>query len=815
MVITDLKELNMRLANFKKNSIAVMVTASLSTMAFAQANAAQEDQTDSDQLIEEQGIDRITVSARKKVESVQDIGVALTSLNGDDIINLGLNKTEDLVRVVPSLDIKQANGQGNVNITLRGVGLNDYSSTTSPTVGVYVDEIFLPYTGMLSFGMFDIERVEVLKGPQGTLYGRNTTGGAITFASARPLNDTTGYAELTYGNYDTIEGRGAINFAITDDLSFRFAAIHRNQGESFYTNYIAPDGYFGAFGTEGLNPATDEQRNFGSSKMTAWRASTLYEGDGVEILANIHGGTSSYPVVPIEHFGGFSADDLTTPCYTGSQPLSNSNGCFDFIGHADPEETGNYGGYYQIFPKNEIDTLGGAIKVDIELGDSTLTSVTGFEQFERDSIDDVSANPVPEYLEIETTDEIDVFSQEIRLTGSVNSIDYIVGAFYSKDDISGVYRADAELLVGGLFAEAFGDPSLADAAFDLAHTVDQETTTYALFSNFDYAISDDLSAVFGLRYTSEEKDFQAATLATPQNDFAVGVTEAVMGPGEPGILLSDSGLNYGVNGEVVATPDNNNYDVTDVSGSIGLEWKVEDDVLLYGTLSKGFKSGGWFGYFAFDFPELGRYDEETLTAYEFGVKSRVLDGDLQFNASAFYYDYSDFQALVETTLGFKLDNVDSASLSGLESEIWYTGIDDLTLRWAVGLLNSDINDPSGRYDGNEMANAPDLTTNFFATYNIDLENGALLALHFDAKYSGEMWKSADNSPYAFSDSFTLLNTRVSYTTADTDWEFAAYIKNITDESYITQGFEQAGDFGANQAYFNEPRTFGVTARYEF
>ena len=779
----------MRLSNFKMNSLAFAITASMCTSAYAQDKDVQENQ----KQIEGEGIERISISARKKIASVQDIGVALTSLNADDILNLGLNKTEDLIRVVPSLDIKQANGQGNVNITLRGVGLNDYSSTTSPTVGVYVDEIFLPYTGMLSFGMFDIERVEVLKGPQGTLYGRNTTGGAITFASAKPVNDNTGYAELSFGDYDTVEARGAVNFAINDELSIRIAGINRNQGESFYTNYIAPEGYFGAFGSESLNPSTDQQENFGSSKMTAWRASALYEGKNVEVLANIHGGTSSFPITPIEHFGGYLPEDGVTPCYTGTQLLSNSNGCVDFIGHADPEVTGNYGGYYQTFPKNEIDTLGGAIKVDIELGDVTLTSVTGFEQYERDSIDDVLANPVPEYLEIMTTDEIDVFSQELRLSGSVEKLDYILGAFYSKDEIKGIYHADAELLVGGLFAEAFGDPSLADAAFDLDHEVDQETTTYALFSNFDYALADDLSAVFGLRYTSEEKTFQAGTQATPKNDFAVAVTEAVMGPGEAGIVLSDSGLNYDENGELIGTPENNNYDVSNVSGSLGLEWKIEDDVLLYGTVSKGFKSGGWFGYFAFDFPELGGYEEESLTAYEFGIKSRVLDGDVQFNASTFYYDYSDFQALVETTLGFKLDNVESATLSGLETELWYTGVDNLTLRWAIGLLNSDIDDPSGRYDGNEMANAPDFTSNFFATYLIELDNGGEINLHLDTKYSGEMFKSADNSPYAFSESFTLINTRVTYTPVDGNWQIAAYIKNITDESYITQAFEQAGD----------------------
>jgi len=770
---------------------------------------AQEAETGIDsQKIKEEGIERITISARKKVESVQDVGVAITSLNGDDLENLGINKTEDLVKVVPSLDIKQANGQGNVNITLRGVGLNDYSSTTSPTVGVYIDEIFLGYTGMLSFGLFDVERVEVLKGPQGTLYGRNTTGGAVTFATAKPVNDeANGYIDVTLGNYDTSEVRGAISVGLTDELSVRFAGIHREQGESFYTNHLVTDAENFDF------TPTGKTENFGSSTLDAYRFSVLYEGGDVEVYANIHGGKQEFPVIPIEHFGGFDAN--FNPCYTGSEPLSNANGCSDFVGYSDNESTGNYGGHYQDFPKNEVDTLGGVLKVDIELGSATFTSVTGYESYERNSIDDVSANPIPEYLELYMYDDIEEFSQEFRLVGEIGKLEYIVGAFYSKDEIMGDYHAESELLIGGLFAEAFDDPSLVDAAFDLDNDIKQETTTYALFSHFEYAIEDNLSAIFGLRYTGEEKTFTSMTWASPMNDFAEAVTEFVMGPGMPGILLSDSGLNWAANGDLIETPENNTYDITNVSGLVGVEWKIQDDVLLYGTVSNGFKSGGWFGSFAFDFPEVEQYKEEKLVAYEMGIKSRLADGDIQFNASAFYYDYSDFQALVETTLAFKLANVDSAKLMGMEAELWYTGIENLTLNAALGLLDTEITDPTGLYDGNEMANAADLTFNLLAVYDIELESGGLISLQGDMKYSGDMYKSAANTPYAYSESFTIANARVTYTNDDEVWSVSAYVKNITDESYITQAFEQANDFGANQAFYSEPRTFGVSVKYRF
>lgn len=770
-------------------------------------NSVYAQETD-EQIIEEEGVERITISARKKVESVQDVGVAVTSLNGDDLENLGINKTEDLVKVVPSLDIKQANGQGNVNVTLRGVGLNDYSSTTSPTVGVYIDEIFLGYTGMLSFGLFDVERVEVLKGPQGTLYGRNTTGGAVTFATAKPVNDeANGYINVTLGDYQSSEVKGAVSIGLTDEFSVRFAGIHREQGESYYTNHLVADAENFDF------TPTGKTENFGGSSLDAYRISALYEGQGVEVYANVHGGKQEFPTIPIEHFGGF--DGNLNPCYTGTQPLSNANGCADFVGYADNESTGNYGGHYQSFPKNEIDTLGAVLKVDIEIGDATFFSVSGYESYERNSIDDVSANPIPEYLELYMYDDIEEFSQEFRLIGAIGPLDYTVGVFYSKDEIIGDYHAEAELLIGSLFADAFGDPSLVDAAFDLDNDIKQETSTYALFSHFEYQVVDNVSAIFGLRYTKEEKTFSSATWATPKNDFAVGVTEFVMGAGSPGILLSDSGLNMDSNGDIIETPENNDYDVTNVSGQVGVEWKVEDDVLLYGTVSKGFKSGGWFGSFAFDFPEVEQYEEETLIAYEAGFKSRLADGDVQLNASAFYYDYSDFQALVETTLAFKLANVDAAKLMGLEAEFWYTGFENFTLNAAIGLLDSEISDPTGLYDGNEMANAADITFNLMGVYEIELESGAIISLQGDAKYSSDMYKSAANSAYAFSEAFTIANARVTYSNAEDTWSIAAYIKNITDESYITQAFEQANDFGANQAFYSEPRTFGVSFNYNF
>lgn len=794
----------MRHSKFKLNHLTQAILVSSLIMAGMPAFGQNGEKKD----IKEDGIERITVSARKTVESVQDVGVAVTSLNADDINNLGISKTEDLVKVVPSLDIKQANGQGNVNVTLRGVGLNDFSSTTSPTVGVYVDEIFLGYTGMLSFGLFDVERIEVLKGPQGTLYGRNTTGGAVTFATAKPVNDeANGYIHLSLGNFDASEVRGAVSLGLTDELSVRFAGIHREQGESFYTNHLVSDAENFDF------TPTGQTENFGSSKLDAFRLSALYEGDDIEVYANIHGGEQKLPVLPIEHFGGFDSDG--NACYTGSQPLSNANGCADFVGYADNESTGNYGGHYQNFPKNNVDTLGAVIKVDVEVGEATFTSVTGYESYERSSIDDVSANPIPEYLELTMLDDIDEFSQEFRVVGSVDKLNYIVGLFYSDDEIVGTYHADAELLVGSLFADAFGDPTLVDAAFDLDSNVKQETTTYAVFSNFEYHLQDDLSAIVGLRYTKEDKTFSSATLATPKNDFAVGVTDFVEGPGAPGILLSDSGLNIDANGDRVETPANNEYEQKNLSGSVGLEWKVQDDILLYTTVSTGFKSGGWFGSFAFDFPEVEQYQEEKLVAYEAGFKSKFWDGDVQFNASAFYYDYSDFQALVATTLSFKLANVDSAKLKGLEAEIWYTGIDNFTVNAALGILDTEITDPTGLYDGNEMANAADVTFNVLAVYDIELEGGAVISLQGDAKYSGDMFKSAANSPYEFSESFTISNARISYTTVDSNWSVAAYVKNITDESYITQAFEQANDFGANQAFFSEPRTYGFSVNYTF
>ena len=219
--------------------------------------------------------------------------------------------------------------------------------------------------------------------------------------------------------------------------------------------------------------------------------------------------------------------------------------------------------------------------------------------------------------------------------------------------------------------------------------------------------------------------------------------------------------------------------------------------------------------FRFYFPEVEQYEEEKLIAYEAGVKSRMANGNIQLNASAFYYDYTDFQALVETTLAFKLANVDSAALMGMEAEIWYTGVENLTLNAAIGLLDTEISDSTGLYDGNTMANAADVTLNVMAVYEIEMENGGIISLQGDAKYSSDMYKSAANTQYAFSEAFTIANARVSYTPSEGNWTVAAYVKNITDESYVTQAFEQANDFGANQAFFSEPRTFGASFNYTF
>jgi iron complex outermembrane receptor protein len=694
-------------------------------------------------------IEEVVVTAQKREQSLRQVGLNVSAFTEDQIEALRIEIPNDIAHHVPNVDITSQLGTENQVVTIRGIGLNDFSANLSPSVGVYLDEVFLASPAMVRFAVFDIERVEVLKGPQGTLYGRNTTGGAINFITRQPGAEREGYVRGGYGNFDTFEGEGAFTLPLSDSASVRVAGIYHNQDDSFFTNTSRGE----LDGTE-----TYAVRGILAARLapSVDAVATLQYGsrDGTNILLN-----------PIGVRGA--------ACNSFDSGEADPANCVDRLGYsdatADPFEA-DIGDVPDPFVDAETFSVTGRITWNID-DHLQVISVTGYQDFDREIADHTDSNPFRLLTDIRA-DQIEQVSQELRLAGQYGPLDWIVGAFYSSDTVDS--RNDFD------FFDALGIQ-----AFNL---VDQDTESAAGFVDGRWALNDDFTIVGGARVTWEERQF-------------IGQTSILNGP-------------------TVSSVDDS-IDNVDLSGRIGLEYTPTDNSLYYVTFSKGFHSGGFFGSLAFNPLQYQAFDEETVFAYEGGVKWTLADGRVQLNASGFYYEYKDVQTTVGVAFGSALTNVDGTTeVLGLDLDVTVQPVEGLLLRGGLGLLDTELPAFVGPIlgpipEGNELPNAPDVSANGLARYEFPLSNtGYIGALQVDFHYSGEARREAQNLPLATADDYAVWNARASISSADDRWELAVWGKNLSDNEYeqfvVFIAFSQA----AYQS-FAPPRTFGATLSYRF
>ncbi len=540
------------------------------------------------------------------------------------------------------MQIKYVMANSIPNVTIRGIGLNDYAANNNPAAGIYIDDVYLVSPAMLTFGMFDLERVEVLKGPQGTLFGRNTTAGTLNFISKKPGDELDGYLTFDVGNYERILAEGAIGGPITDTLSGRIAIQTIQQGEGFQTNR--------------LNGA-----KIGEVDRTSARGELQWKpSDDVNVLLSLYGGTDKSDVWLIKIDNPFTTED---------------------DGDTDPYRSGASND-----PHMDLETTGANLTIDWSLSDAlTLTSVTGYQDFSRFHVEDRDASSLI-MLDGTFDNQIDQFSEEVRLTHVGDDLVLIGGAFYGEDSVD----TRDEFLATDLLA------LLGLAGVDvIGNEYQQDTTSMALFLHSEWSFSEDWKLTAGARYTDESKDFAGA-----YTFLIAGGTEIPLYP------------------DVVET-----YDTDNVSGKIGLDYTGIEDTLLYASVSRGFKSGGFQGQLSFDPAALQPFNDEEVLAYEVGMKSRFAGNSLEFNASVFFYDYEDMQfygGLFDSPVGvlFGIANIGDAEIKGAEADIWWRPTEGLDLRFGLGYLDTEITNSvvDGVATGSELPNSPEFTFSSMARY---------------------------------------------------------------------------------------------------
>jgi iron complex outermembrane receptor protein len=703
--------------------------------------------------------DVIVVTAQKREQDILKVGATVDALGAAAIDDWRVEEVSDFVAQLSNVTVKD-NSPGILPVvTIRGVGLNDFSATNNPAAGVYVDEVYLSSLALLNADFFDLARLEALKGPQGTLYGRNSTAGALNIISARPsFAGTSGRVAVGYGDYKTFDADGFYNVPVSDQLALRFSGKYIDQGEGFFTDTL-------------------RKKDIGQRSVLLGRAQALFRPtDRFEALLKIEGQRVRSQVGAGEHFGVIPNGSAVCP----------SVGCRDFLGYFDPD-TDPYRGAWSVDPTYDVDQLSATLRVQADLGFATLTSITGYADFQRVWGADTDGSPFRQTDFIEN-DDIQQLSQEVRLSGSTEATDWIVGAFYSSDDVVGRYD--------GFLQDLFNTTYLT--------TWDQTSKSAAVFGHVEHRLSEKLSAVAGLRYTWEEKDYLGRDIDLVSACPGSALSLAPCGAGPVTLASAD------------ATIDDTNW-----SWKLGLNYQFSPATLAYASVSEGVKSGGFFSGVATNSGQLKPYKPETLRAFEVGVKQRA--ASVQWTAAAFYYDYTDVQTFIRDEAGGlpiqRLGNVGEATIYGADlSASWSpAAVEGLTLSTSIGLLESELGaftSSTGPVPkGKTLPDAPSFSSTTGADYRASLSDSLTLRLQGQARYTGKTEKDSLNDPLIAADSYWVLDGRIALESAS-GWDLALWVKNLADERYRTQGVNNT-PLGYGFRVYGPPRTFGVSLSQEF
>ena len=733
------------------------------------------------------GIEEIVVTAQRREENLQDVGIAVTALGGELLTNLNITTATDITRAVPSLKMN-AYSSSQVVFNIRGVSQNDYGDQQEPPVAVYQDDSYASSINVASFPVFDLARVEVLRGPQGTLFGRNATGGAIQFVSNRPTRDFEGYATATVGSYSQFIVEGALSGPFTDNVQARIAAIS-NTDDGYMESVVAgvPD--------RGGNDhyAVRGQLAWQPSETTDLNLIVRYMKANKETQAGIY---SQEPACPNDQFQGEFTKPDQSCAFWGTGPGEGGTGYRnDAITPSrggDPWKTAET---QRSYVDREI--TGATLHFDWDIGELHLVSITDYQDATKFYLEGGDASPVDGVLFYQGSD-LEQYSQEFRLSGEMGSHTWVAGVYGMKVD--GEYT--------GKFATPF-------YGYDPSVEMSQKTTSYAIFAQDEWQFADAWKLIVGARYWSDERE-----------GTYFGTAPEVPGLSAPVTIIFNQNEVAPTGGSITPADAKNSFD--GVTARVQLDWKPTDDLLLYGSFNRGSKSGGYTFSTGTPYDPDGSltipraflegmpFDEETLDAYELGAKT-TLGRSTTLNVAAFYYDYSDYQAFAQFGPVQTVINLD-AETTGLEAELSSRPLEGLTLQVGASFLDTKVKNvplPDGvTIEDHDLPQAPNFSGNALARYEFDLAGGTF-GIQGDVQYSSEFCFTVLCAPVEQEDAYAVANARLSYESGSGRWGVAAFVNNLFEEKYRVYAFDSSLFAGVVAGVYARPRWYGLSATYRF
>ena len=791
--------------------------------------AAQDQEIAATSPTEAQGrTNEIIVTANKRQEDINKVGATVTALSAEALENRQITSLEDVASAVPGLAFAPSFG-GTPILTLRGIGFNENSLGVYPAVSLYMDQAPLNFPVMTSHSAYDLERIEVLKGPQGTLFGQNSTGGAINYIAARPTSGTEAGANITYGRFNQIEGNAFVSGPISDTLGFRIATTGRQRDDWQYS-------------------LTRDDTN-GHESYVAGRVILAWEPTpGINIDLNVNGWVDKSQPQALQLIGvrpqapGFVgtlydnivfAPNKARAAEWTTDILDPSTGTVNPDGSVQPGTSK----LVNFDPDGNRRFLQTALRADIELGaDLTLTSLTSYNYYkQRQSLDPDGSVRSP--LNIQADDgRIRSFNQELRIANApTNPFRWVLGGNLEKS------KTKQYQLVRQFDSTAYNPANLFINASGV--TVDQDITNYAVFGNAELEFGERFTAKIGARYTKSDNDVNTCSTTLPGGnvDTLFNVLGSLLGS----VPFTPVGPNdcYTLNENFVpGEPFVRSLTEDNVSWRIGLDYQTSDTTLLYLNVSRGYKAGSFPALAAALYTGLEPVTQESVTAYEGGFKTRLFDRALNLTGAAFYYDYKDKQIrgkLADPIFG-NLDaliNVPKSRVWGAELEATANISESFTINAAVTYLNSEIQE----YTGVNIVGEPDFTSDgdpipftpkWSGTVNLDYESNPYGATPFagltvTARSSSEAAISASRIDYAGGaaaqvrpgvncvyciDGYVTVDARIGYRADGDRWQVMLWGKNIFNEYYYTNVISS---YEAAARAAGLPATYGITLGVKF
>lgn len=782
----------------------------------------------------------LVVTAQKREENVQDVGIAISAYSGEQLRALGIGKSADIASFSPGVHISGSLAGQNTQFTIRGVTQNDFNDIVEAPNAVYLDEGYIAIAQGQSFAVFDIDRVEVLKGPQGTLFGRNATGGLVHYISHLPsLKKIEGYFDAKYGLQDSPSTPGiltlesAVGAPLGDKVAVRVAG-RWNKQEPYLRNLYP-------LGAVGGSPGSGAGANLGDDDTLSGRFTLLAEPtDRMQFILSANGSRSKVSTGPYQQkptiaqydasgelinvlnvrpgetrasigvpggpgvINGDAGSDLNNDGVVGGAgEIYGRPAGADFFGWIDPDGADNlFSSDFAFDNQGHVSTWGVNLRAKFDITDAvTLSSVTDYKDYSKLLFIDVDAGPTNQlanYGNVDAKSE----TQELRLNGKADRLNWVAGIYYLH--INNLSRNGLKAPINGTVP---GNP------IDIASTARLKTTSYSLFGQFDYDLTDQFRIIVGGRVIREKKDYDfIQQLFISPDSRQIQPAQTV-----PGFPLTIGPIYPG--GVPSRYLDNDSKTLW--AGKAQLEYRPNSDVLLYAGVNRGVKAGSYNAQLNGGLatgPEAIKYGSETLWSYEGGFKLSLANNKLRLNGAVYYYDYKDYQAFLFTGVAGLVINADARTIGG-ELTLLANPLRGLDLSLGISQFDAKVKNVPLRVGGPirrdlKPTYAPETQATAIVRYGWDMFGGEMAA-NGNLSYSSSYYYNLRNFDADKFHGYANLDLGLNWRSSARTFEVGFLIDNVTNHRIGLQGYDLATLCGCNEVSYKLSRTYSIRGRISY